>query len=146
MGRGHVGHFGVGFKFKGTQAQRMPKFQKILVIKSSFSKGHILWNLCWIASRRNCFNKYSTFWLCVVFPNITSSLRILSVCLHQWIQVNTLSMCWNVLRIITVQPWARIVWIVWPGSVSAVTCTKAIFFLIMYAFLDFKKVRKASVK
>jgi hypothetical protein len=33
---------GLGLKFKGTQAQMMSKYQNILAMRSSFSKGYIL--------------------------------------------------------------------------------------------------------
>jgi hypothetical protein len=53
----------------------------------------------------------------------------LSVGLHQWLQVNALSVCCNKLRTITVQLWDKIVWMDSPLSVSTVTLYETYFSL-----------------
>jgi hypothetical protein len=62
-------------------AQRMSKFQKILMIRSTSSKGHILWT--WITSWRNCFKKYSKFDSLRCFLISQMYCIFWSVCLHQ---------------------------------------------------------------
>jgi hypothetical protein len=62
----------------------------------------------------------------------------LSVCLHQWLQVNALQMCWDVLRIINCNygtrsfPWFH------HAPYQLWSCTRARFFSIINAFSEEK--------
>jgi hypothetical protein len=56
-----------------------------------------------------------------VLPNITIALHIFISSLHQWLQVNALSMCWKRLKTITVQLRGKILWIVSSRSITTET-------------------------
>jgi hypothetical protein len=105
----------------GPQAQRMSKFRKIFVKKSSCEL------LSWIAIWRNSFKKYLNLDSLECFTISPLHYASLSVCLHQWIQVNALPMCWNRLRTITVQQWTGSFEWYRHAQCEILPCTKAIF-------------------
>lgn len=136
MKRGHEGHLARAWITNGPQAQRMYKFQHISMVRLSSTKDHILWTLSWIAGGRNCFKIYMNFDSLGCF--LLSPLNcLLSACLLQWLQVNTLSICCNMLANITIQLRYKVVWLVSSRPVSIVTLYEIwIFFRLLIHFSE----------
>jgi hypothetical protein len=75
-GGGQGDHLARVSSSKGPQAQRMSKFQKILVMRSSFSKRHILWTFKLDCKPKELLQEILGPGLCGLFPNIIIAMRI----------------------------------------------------------------------
>jgi hypothetical protein len=110
----------------GSQVQRGLMLKGCLNFKRSCWRDHLPQktysvNFKFDCKQRNFFKKYSKLDSLGCFLISPLYWVFLSVYLHQWLQVNALSMCWNTSRTITVQLWNKVVWLVSPRSISTVT-------------------------